>query len=172
MINADGDLAFDRLFFVDVDHFADDRARLELGNQLDCPLQCKLRIHGFHAFDEAACGIRRVLELSCRCADIAALEHGGLKQNRLRLLGDFGVQTAHYTRDTDAAALVRDQQHIRRDRTLALIQRGDDFAVFRVAHDDVAAVDAGEVKRMHRVAVFYEDIVCDVHDVIDRTKAD
>ena len=38
MINADGDLAIDRLFFAYVDHFADDGARLEFGNQLNCQL--------------------------------------------------------------------------------------------------------------------------------------
>ena len=45
------------------------------------------------------------------------------------------------------------------------------LALFRGADDDVPAVHAGEVERVHRLAVFQHDVVGDVDDIVDRTHA-
>ncbi len=172
VLYADGDLAIHRLFLADVDDLADDRACLQLCDELDGAFQRKLRADGLHALDEAARRIGHVLELARGRADVAALEHGGLKEHRLGRIRDFGVQPAHDARDADAAFVVRNQQHVRRDGAILLVQRGDDLVFVGIPNDDVAAGDAGEVKRVHRVTVFHQHIVRNVDNVVDRAQAD
>ena len=156
----------------DIDRPADDPAGVQLIDKLDRAVERELRIDRLHALDEARGRIRHMVELARRLADVAALEHGGFKQNRLRALRDLGVLAAHHARDANALLRVGDEQHIRRDRALLAVERGDDLVFLRVADDDMAAGNAGEVERVHGMAIFHEHIVRDIHDVVDRPHAD
>ena len=67
--------------------------------------------------------------------------------------------------------LVADAEHIRRELALVAVERLDGLALMRGAHDDVAALDAAEVERVHRLAVFEHDVVRDIDDIVDRAHA-
>ena len=108
-------------------------------------------------------------QLLCRDTDGCTVEVCRLKDNGLGLFGDFTLIAAHDACNSGSSGAVGDAQHILVERMVFTVQCLDAFAILRAANDNLAVLQAGVVKCMHRLAVFQHNIVCDINNVVDRT---
>ncbi len=128
-------------------------------------------IHHVEALFIAGGGIGAHAEGAGRAAHGNTVEVGGFEKHHRRIADDLAVRAAHDARDADGLVLVADAEHVRREPALVAVERLDGLALARGAHDDVSALDAAEVKGVHRLAVFEHDVVRDIDDVVDRAHA-
>ena len=112
-------------------------------------------------------GVRAHAEASGGAADAGAVEVGALEEDHLGVLGDLGVLAAHDAGDADGFVLVADAEHAGVQLALVAVQGADGLALARGADDDVAAVHAGEVEGVHRLAVLHHNVVCYVNYIVD-----
>ena len=77
----------------------------------------------------------------------------------------------HNSRQCDRLFTIGDDQGIRFQLQFGAIQAGERFAFFRSTYDDFFAGQQVPVKCVQRLAVFHHHEVCDIHNIIDGTKA-
>ena len=161
-----------RLFLGDhVHHTVDDLAAAKHLHKLAGALDGLDGVHHVEALFIAGGGVGAHTESACRAAHGNAVEVGGLEEHHRRVTDDLAVRAAHHARDAHRLVLVADAEHIRRKLALVAVKRLNGLALVRGAHDDVAALDAAEVKSVHRLTVLEHDVVGNINDVVDRAHA-
>jgi len=114
-------------------------------------------------------------QVAARTARAAVLERRGLQQHCGGLLGDLGVEAAHDAGERHCALGRGDDGHVARQRAVHLVERRELLAVRSSAHDDVRLAVAADqlvvVECVERLAVQEQDIVGDIHHVVDGTGA-
>ena len=103
------------------------------------------------------------------------VEVRGFKQNVSRVLADLGVGAAHDTCDANnarplALGRVGDQQILRVELTLLLVQGHQRFASASAAHDDRSS-KCTQIVGVHRLAKVQHDVVRDVDSQGQRAHA-
>ena len=154
-----------------VHHAVDDLAAAEHLHELAGALDGLDGVHHVEALFIAGGGVGAHAEGAGRAAHGNAVEVSGLKEHHRRVADDLAVRAAHDARDADGLVLVADAEHVRRQLALVAVERLNGLALARGAHDDVPALDAAEVKGVHRLAVFEHHIVRDIDDVVDGAHA-
>ncbi len=91
----------------------------------------------------------------------------GFKNDSGRVVHNSAVFAAHNACYGNGCLSVCDNQHIGIKLTLNAVKSGDGFAVLCVAHVNGVALKVTQVKRVHRLAVFKHNVVCDINDVAD-----
>ena len=155
----------------DVHHAVYDLAAAEQLDQLAGTLHGLHGVHRVKTLFVARGGVGAHPEGRRRAADGHAVEVGALKEDHRRIADDLAVRAAHHARDAHGLVLVADAEHIRRELAVVAVEGLNDLALTRGADDDPAAVHAGEVEGVHRLAVLEHDVVRNVHDVVDRAHA-
>ena len=140
-------------------------------HQLAGPLHGFQGVHGVQALFIAGGGVGAHIQRGSGTVDGGAVEVGGFKQNHGGVAHDLAVGTAHDAGYAHGLVLVTDAEHGGGQLPLVAVQGLDGFALPGGADDDVAALYAGEVKGVHRLAVFQHHVVGDVHDVVDGADA-
>lgn len=150
-----------------VDVAVDDLAGAEELDQLTGAVDGELGEVGVEALLIVGGGVRAHAEASGGAADAGAVEVGALEEDHLGVVRDLGVLAAHDAGDADGFVLVADAEHAGVQLALVAVQGADGLALARGADDDVAAVHAGEVEGVHRLAVLHHDVVCYVNYIVD-----
>ena len=118
---------------------------------------------------EARARLAPQLEPLRAAGDAHGLEVRGLEQDLGGGVGDLGGGAAHDPGERLRRALgVGDEQVGGGELALDAVERGDDLAVGREAHDDPAATEPGEIERVQRLVALEQHVVGDVDDVADR----
>ena len=169
----DVQLAHQRLGRVreDVDDAVYDLARAQQLDELAGPVDGQPREVGVEALFIVRGGVRAHVERRGGAAYARAVEVGALEEDHLGVLGYLAVLAAHDAGEADGLVLVADAEHARRHPALVPVQGAAGLALARGAHDDVPAVDAGEVEGVHRLAVLHHDIVSYVNYIVYRPHA-
>ena len=104
---------------------------------------------------------------------MAAAERSCFEQDRGGFVGHLGIETTHHACQCNSLCRRSDHAHIRRERALFPIERGELLAVFSRTHDDVdLAILVRQlvvIEGMERLAEQEQDIVRRIDDVVDRT---
>ncbi len=103
--------------------------------------------------------------------DPRAREICALQQDVAGLLGDLGGGSTHHAGQGDGTLQVADEQVLRRQGALHVVEGHQPLAVARVAHDDAGAGEPVHVERVERLAQFEHGVVRGVHHVRDRAHA-
>ena len=104
-------------------------------------------------------------------ADRRRIEPRRLDQHVLRLLGDHGVEAAHHAGERDRLLGVGDDQVVGRELALDAVERLQDFAFARAAHDDRAAFQQVEIEGVRGMAELVDGVVGRVGGVVDGARA-
>ena len=89
----------------------------------------------------------------------------------MNIVCDHGVFATHDTCDTDSLPAIADHQNLIVHLTFLTIQCYEFLSCFRTTHNDFSAFDGIQIICVHRLAVFFHNIVCNVYKVVDRTDA-
>ena len=106
-----------------------------------------------------------------RLPDAGAAERGRLEEDVRRRLGHRRLFSADHAREGDRPLRVGDHEHVGRQVTLDAVQPKQPLLVPRPTHLDRRPPELREVERVQRLRVLEQDIVGDVHDVVDRPHA-
>ena len=154
-----------------VDYAVHDLAAAQQLHELAGAVDRVVGHHGVQALLIAGGGFGAHVQGSGGAADGGAVEVGGLEQDHGGVADDLGVGAAHDAGQGDGFFFVADAQHTGPDGALAAVQSGEGLALAGGADDDLAALDEGEVKGVHGLAVLHHDVVGDVHQVVDGAHA-
>ena len=160
---------------IDIRHALIDRATAVLDKQLNGALRRDGGQRRIGAALEPLCGLGVQLVTTGATRDRHGVKVRGFEQDVCRVLADLGVGTTHDTCNTDnarALALRRvgDQQILRVEVTLFLIQGHQRFAGASTAHDDRGS-KVTQVVGVHRLAKVQHDVVRDVDSQGQRAHA-
>ena len=156
---------------VGVDHAADHLARAKQLNKLAGALDSRNGGGGVELLFKAAGRLRAHTKLFGGRAHGRAVETGRFEHDHICIVHDAAVFAAHDARDRRGLGHVGDDEHFRGQRTRDAVERHDGFTRLGVAHNDFAAFHILIIERVHRLAVFQHNIVCDIDDIVDRTHA-
>ncbi len=127
---------------------------------------------GVAAALEAVAGVGVEAEAAARGAHPPAVEVGALDEQVGGRVGDLAVGAAHDAGQRHRPLGVGDDQHLGVEGARDAVEGRQPLAAAGAADDDAAAGEAGEVEGVERLAQLPEDVVGDVHDVVDRALAD
>ena len=116
---------------------------------------------------EARLGPERVAE--CGAADADRIEDRRFDDDVGRGGRDLGRRAAHDPGDPQGPGGIGDQQGLRFELTLDVVERLHALALAREADDDPAVVHGGRVEHVDRLAELQHHVVADVDDVADRS---
>ena len=134
-------------------------------------------VYGIHGIDrlyplyEACGGVGNMMQLTGSVANIAALEYRRLKEHSLSILCYFGVLAAHYACYAHALYRIGYEQHIGRNLPFLAVKGNYLLPFLAPAHYDMAVGYAGEIERVHRMAVLHHYVICNIHYIVYGTKA-
>jgi hypothetical protein len=106
-----------------------------------------------------------------RSPDGDRLEPGALECNEIGRSRHLAVGAAHDPADGLRPVGVGDDQYVGRERPVLFVERRDPLSGTRRPDADLAPAEPLEVERVHRVPELDQDVVGDVHDVVDRADA-
>ena len=155
----------------DVDDALHHLARAEQLDELAGALHGGVGVLGVEALFIAGGGVGAHAEGGGGAADGGAVEVGGLKEHHGGVAHDLGVGAAHDAGHAHGLFRVADAEHGGGQLALGAVESLDGLALSGAAHMDLAALDAGEVKGVHGLAVLEHDVVGDVDDVVDGAHA-
>ena len=156
-------------FGVYICHATDYFTGTQFFDQLACTIDRCLCIVRIQTFFELAGSIGSKTDFLCRKADVGAIKTCSLKHHRLYIVSDHGILTAHDAGNANSFLTVTDHQNRIIHRTFLTVQCGKFFAVFGSADHDLMTCKGIIIIGMHRLAVFFHYIVCDIDNVVDRT---
>ena len=85
-----------------------------------------------------------------------------------RVRADLRSGATHDAGDADRTLRVGDDQRLRRELAVDVVERLESLGVARETDDDAAGVHRGRVERMDRLAELEHHVIADVDDVADR----
>jgi len=121
---------------------------------------------------EAEGGIRSHAERPRGPADGCGIEIGAFQQDRLGVVLDFGVETAHHPADGNRFHPVTDHQRVGLQDALLFVKRYKDFPGTGTADDDPALFEETKIECMQRLSQFHHHEIGHIHDIVDRAQAD
>ena len=95
----------------------------------------------------------------------------GLEYDRLRSVLYLAVRAAHNARERDRLVLVGDDEHVRAQRVVNIVERAEILALTCVSYDNGTAVEACIIKCVHRLSVLKHYIVRNIYNIIYGTNA-
>ena len=104
-----------------------------------------------------------------RKTDIGSIEAGCFKHHRLYIICDHGVLSTHDTCNTNRFFTITDHQDILIHGTFLTIQCDKFFIFSGSSYYDLMTCDRIIVISMHRLAIFFHDIIGNIYDIINRT---
>ena len=125
-------------------------------------------VQGIKALFKLGAGLGTHAQGQGGLTDAGAVEVGGLEHHIHCVVHDLAVFAAHDAGQTYRTGIVGDDQHIVGELADIAVQGGQLLAVSGPADNDLTAFYIAVVKSVHGLAVFQHNIVCDVHDVVDR----
>ena len=75
---------------------------------------------------------------------------------------------AHHPGECDGLLVISNNQGLAVQRNGLPVKQLQCFAIVSLAHDN-ATIEAGKIKRMHRLAKFEHDVIGDIHQGMDTT---
>ena len=102
-------------------------------------------------------------------ADRASEEVRALEYDGSGIILNFAVCSAHDSGKGDRLLFIGDNEILRVEDMIGIVERFEAFAILGGADDDLLAVEAGIIKGVHGLTIFQHDIVGDVNDVVDRS---
>ncbi len=102
-------------------------------------------------------------------ADRRGLEVGALERHQPGAGPDLGLRASHHARHRLRADGVSDDEHSRFELPLLAVQRADRLAGARAPRPQLAPGQPLEVEGVHGVPRLEQDVVGDVHEIVDRT---
>ena len=130
--------------------------------------QCIVRIQTFFKFSGSICTKSDSL---CRQTDIRTVKACCFKQNCFYIVCDHGIFSAHDTCDTDRFFSVTDHQNVFIHLAFLPVKSNKFFVFSGTAYMDLMICDHIQIIGMHRLTIFFHDIVCDIYQVVDRADA-
>ena len=103
-----------------------------------------------------------------RETDICSVEACCLKKYGVYIICDHGVFSTHDSGYADCFLAITDHQDLIVHLTFLSIQGYKFLACFCTAHNDLSAFDGIQIVCMHRLTIFFHNIVCDINEVVDR----
>ena len=86
----------------------------------------------------------------------------------LNLEYGYSIPETHDTCDTDGFFSITDHQDIFIHLTFLSVQSNKFFVFSGTAYMDLMVCDRIQIIGMHRLTIFFHDIVCDIYQVVDR----
>ena len=120
---------------------------------------------------EAQAGLRAKGVAEGGSPDADRIEDRGLHDDVGRGIADLGPRAAHDPGDPERPDRVGDEQRVRVELAVDVIERLEPLPGAREADDDPALVDGGRIERVDRLAELEHHVVADVDDVADRPLA-
>ena len=158
-------------FRININHTVNHFTGTQFFDQLACTIDrclCIVRVQTLFKF---TLGIGTHTELFTGKTDIRAVKAGRFKEHRLNVVCDHGVFTAHDTCDTNRFFTITDSQHrIIHLMTLA-VQCHKFLTIDEATNHDLMIFNRIQVIGMHRLSIFFHDIVRNINDIVDRTDA-
>ncbi len=159
------------LCVVNVDVFTNDFTAAQFLDKLKCTQQSRLGVDGIDALFKSGGSVGALVYLLCSHADGNAVEARSLEYNVLCVLHDAGELAAHNACNGYRLLLVSDYQHFRAESYLGAVENRYLLSLLSVSDVYPAALYIAQVERMHRVAVFQHNKVCDINEIVDGTHA-
>ena len=156
---------------IDVDGASQQLAAGQFEEELGAAARGAQRGFHVHAALEAVAGFGAQAEVFGGAAGGDGLKPSRFEQDVAGGEADLGVGAAHDAGQRHGAAGVGDEQVVRLERALDAVERGELFARLGAADDDAAVAEQVEVEGVGGVAELEQDVVGDVHDVVDGGEA-
>ena len=152
---------------IHIDDAVHDFAATEKLNELTCTL-------------DSFQSVFRIQPLFVSCGSICThSERGGgtaygcsvkvcrFKENHGSIANNLGISATHDTGYCDRFFRITDAEHVSCQFTVGSVQCRDGLAFFCKTDMDLAIFYTGEIKSMHRLAIFHHDIVRNINNVVD-----
>lgn len=127
---------------------------------------------GIESAFEAVGGVGDEAEATGGGADGGGVEDGAFEEHRCCFFGDAGVFAAHDAGEGDGFLGVGDDEVVGVKFVSFAVEGGEFFVGFGLANANGVADEGRRIEGVERLAKFEEDVVGDVNDVVDGTKAD
>ena len=125
-----------------------------------------------HTLFKAGRRIGGLTERAGRLTDIVARKLCSFKEDICSRILDFGVQTAHDTCQRNRLVTVTDDEVFGGELEFLFIERNDRFAFLCTADNDLGVFQIVQIKRVHRLSEFLENIVRDIDNIGNCVDAD
>ena len=158
------------LFFLGIyiSHTTDNFTGSQFFHQLAGTVDGCLRIIRIQTFLEFSGSIGTKSDSLCRQTDVRTIKACRFEQNGFYIVCDHGIFSTHDTCDTDGFFSITDHQDIFIHLTFLSVQSNKFFVFSGTAYMNLMVCDRIQIIGMHRLTIFFHDIVCDIYQVVDR----